>query len=315
MLASVNAFYSRDMGRRITDGVLRKAKNGGTPTRVPLGYLNVQRIEHANDIRTVEVDPERAELIQWAFTAYATGEYTLNQLVEELYQKGLRTRPTQAKAPSKVSRSTLARLLSNQYYVGIVRYRGIDYEGRHQKAHSPRRLRAGPAGPRRPPGGRREALAARPLPQGDGLLRVLRFSSPLHPGMWQRRHLPLLHVRGRHEGKPCPLPYLAEDAVEESVGQYYGTQVRFDAEQVAALEDKLIRLFGRLEAWSDAVELDRHRRRVWRSFVPSARSCSMPTWRVLHPAGPAPGEAGRASSASALDAEQVIATPSGLSAT
>jgi hypothetical protein len=45
-----------------------------TVGKVPLGYRNVRVInEEGREVRTVDLDPERSELITWAFTAYATG--------------------------------------------------------------------------------------------------------------------------------------------------------------------------------------------------------------------------------------------------
>src|SRR5699024_12048130 len=39
------------------------------------GYLNVRKhTEEGREYRTVEVDPERAPLIQWAFATYAAGD-------------------------------------------------------------------------------------------------------------------------------------------------------------------------------------------------------------------------------------------------
>jgi site-specific DNA recombinase len=259
VLAGVNAFYSRDMGRRIMDGSVRKAKNGGSPIRVPLGYLNVQRIEHANDIRTVELDPERAELIQWAFSAYASGEYTLNELVKALYKKGLRTRPTKSTPPGKVSRSVLARLLSNPYYVGIVQYRGVEYEGRHPKLipadvfEKVQQILAA-----------RHTAGEKSWRWGHYLKGTvycgycgsrLRFTQVKGNGGTYRYFM----CGGRHEGKRCPLPYLAQEDVEESVAAYYGKQVRFSAEQIAGFEEKLLAIFKRLEAYGRR-EANRHRR-------------------------------------------------------
>ena len=47
-------------------------------------------------------------------------EYTLNELVEELWNPGLRTRPTRKQPGGKVGRSTLVRILRDRYYVGTV---------------------------------------------------------------------------------------------------------------------------------------------------------------------------------------------------
>jgi DNA invertase Pin-like site-specific DNA recombinase len=80
IMASVAEFYSRNLATEILKGTVQKAKNGGTPKRVPLGYLNVRKFEEGREIRTVEIDPERAELVAWAFAAYASGSYTLETL-------------------------------------------------------------------------------------------------------------------------------------------------------------------------------------------------------------------------------------------
>lgn len=42
VLTTINAYYSRDLAQKITDGCVMKAKPGGSPGRVPLGYLNVK---------------------------------------------------------------------------------------------------------------------------------------------------------------------------------------------------------------------------------------------------------------------------------
>ena len=94
ILGAVNAYRSRDDARKITEGRVKKAREGGTPNRAPLGYLNQKRWDGANDIRWVEVDPERAHHIQWAFHTYASGEWPLRPLLEELTERGLTTRPT-----------------------------------------------------------------------------------------------------------------------------------------------------------------------------------------------------------------------------
>jgi hypothetical protein len=74
-------FYSRNLATEVIKGSVQKAKNGGTPGRVPVGYLNIRRIENGREARTVEIDPERGPLMAWAFEAYATGEWTIRRLL------------------------------------------------------------------------------------------------------------------------------------------------------------------------------------------------------------------------------------------
>jgi site-specific DNA recombinase len=62
IMASISEFYSRNLASEVIKGTTQKAKNGGTPTRAPTGYLNVRRIENGREIRTIEVDPCQGRL-------------------------------------------------------------------------------------------------------------------------------------------------------------------------------------------------------------------------------------------------------------
>lgn len=132
IMAGIAEFYSRNLSVEVKKGLHQKAKSGGTPGRAPLGYLNVVHKVNGQENRTIETDPERSPLIEWMFHAYASGDYTLSELTEEMDQKGLRTRET-TKVPSKaVQRSRIWKMLSNSYYAGIVSYGGVQYEGIHE---------------------------------------------------------------------------------------------------------------------------------------------------------------------------------------
>ena len=71
----------------------QKAIQGGTPGRAPLGYLNERRFDDGREVRTITVDPGRAEHVAWAFHAYAAGEWGVTRLTAELGSRGLATRP------------------------------------------------------------------------------------------------------------------------------------------------------------------------------------------------------------------------------
>ena len=123
--------YSANLSAEAKKGLHQKAKKGGTPGPAPLGYLNIRTVVEGIELKTVEPDPERAPHITWAFAAYASGLYTLDRLHAQLAERGLVTRKTRKYAATPVSRAHLARILRNPYYVGTVRYGGVEYEGRH----------------------------------------------------------------------------------------------------------------------------------------------------------------------------------------
>lgn len=128
----VASYHSNNLGTEVIKGLTIKAKQGGTPGRAPLGYLNKRRYEDLSDIRWVEPDLDRAGHIVWAFEQYATGEWSIAQLADALERRGLRTRRT-PKVPSRpVSIGTLHKLLVNPYYIGVVAYRGVYHEGTHE---------------------------------------------------------------------------------------------------------------------------------------------------------------------------------------
>nr|WP_308212669.1 recombinase family protein [Nocardia zapadnayensis] len=81
----------------------------------------------------MEIDPERAKLVAWAFMVYASGEWTTRQLHEELTARGLRAPATPRRPSRPIGKSSIQRMLTNPYYKGDVRYQGVTYKG-HARA-------------------------------------------------------------------------------------------------------------------------------------------------------------------------------------
>ncbi len=131
IMSSIAEFYSKNLSNEVIKGMSEKAKNGGTPGRAPIGYLNVRTIENGREARTVIVDETRAPLITWAFEAYATGEWTMESLGQELTRRGLRTVPTARMSSLPIQKRQLDNVLNNPYYTGTVIYQGVEYPGNH----------------------------------------------------------------------------------------------------------------------------------------------------------------------------------------
>lgn len=137
ILATLAEYESANLGLEVIKGTTQKVKLGGTPSRVTIGYLNVRKVVDGQEERTVELDPERADLVRWAFEAYASGDYSLPRLLDELTERGLTTRPTRTIPAHPIYLSGLHQLLRNAYYRGDVSYRGVSYEGKHERLVSP----------------------------------------------------------------------------------------------------------------------------------------------------------------------------------
>jgi site-specific DNA recombinase len=131
LLAVINEWYSRNLGQEMKAKQVMKVRNGGTIGRAPIGYLNVHRRINGQHVATVELDPDRAPLVRWAFEAYATGEWSLTALTEALAAKGLTTVPTQHYTEKPLPRANVHRMLRNRYYIGKFTWGKIEYDGSH----------------------------------------------------------------------------------------------------------------------------------------------------------------------------------------
>lgn len=132
IMSSIAEFYSRNLANEVNKGLIQKAKNGGTPSRAPIGYRPVRLWEKGREIRSVEIDPERAPLVKQAFEMYATGEWTIRTLLVEMTAKGLLSRQTPKRPSRPVTVSAFHDMLRNPYYIGVIEYRGVRYAGKHQ---------------------------------------------------------------------------------------------------------------------------------------------------------------------------------------
>lgn len=132
ILATVAEFYSNNLATEVIKGMTRKAQTGGTPGKVPPGYLNVHEVLDNRVINTVALDPDRAHYIKEAFELYSSGNYSLVQLADMMSAKGFLTRGMK-KAPKRPAYANLlSKVLNNSYYCGFVTHRGVLYEGRHE---------------------------------------------------------------------------------------------------------------------------------------------------------------------------------------
>ena len=138
IMASIAEFYSRNLATEVSKGLRQKAMNGGTPNKAPAGYRNVRTFDaQGREARIMKVDEERAQIIRWAFTTYATGEWSLHRLARGMIQLGFTLAPRAGKPPRVLTVSMLQRMLRNPYYCGIVTYLGIEYPGTHEPLVDP----------------------------------------------------------------------------------------------------------------------------------------------------------------------------------
>jgi len=121
--AVVAADYIRNLREEVKKGFYGRLKQGLTPMPAPLGYLNMG----AGKAKTI--DPVAGPIVHQAFDLYATGRYGYYGLTEEVNRLGLRTR-----RGKPVSVNVVARILSNPFYMGVLRLKGSGqtYKGIHE---------------------------------------------------------------------------------------------------------------------------------------------------------------------------------------
>ena len=133
IMSSIAEFYSRNLANEVIKGMGEKARNGGTLGKAPLGYVNVRgRDEHGREVRTVELDEERAPLLRLAFSEYATGNWTVSQLADHLNTLGLSIPPTPRRCAKPITTTRLHKILRHPYYKGTISFQGVEYVGAHE---------------------------------------------------------------------------------------------------------------------------------------------------------------------------------------
>lgn len=121
--AVVAADYIRNLREETKKGFYGRLKQGFYPLMAPVGYLDQGKAQPKIP------DPERAPLVRQAFELYATGEYSLPRLLEELGRRGLINR-----RGSALCLTGLSTLLNNPFYAGLIRIKktGELFTGNHE---------------------------------------------------------------------------------------------------------------------------------------------------------------------------------------
>ncbi len=117
--------YIANLSEEVKKGQAEKIRQGGYPTKPPLGYKTVGEKGHKMHV----LDEESAAFVRKAFEYYSAGTYSLRALKEKLYEDGLRTRQG-----FKLSTSRLAEILSDPFYYGAIRWNDaiLNHRGLHE---------------------------------------------------------------------------------------------------------------------------------------------------------------------------------------
>ncbi len=241
IMSSIAEFYSRNLANEVMKGTMQKVKSGGTPMRAPTGYLNVRSVVNGRELRGIEIDPERGPLMKWAFEAYASERWTIRTLTDELCARGLTSVAGPSTPSMPLAMSNIQRLLRNPYYMGIVRYKGVLYEGRHEALVSPETWQRV-----------QELLGARNIAGEKQREHPHYLKGSVYCGSCGSR-LVVSHAKNRHgtiypyficlgrqqKRTSCLQQAVRIDQVEEVVAETYA-KIRFTAEQAESVRDVIL---------------------------------------------------------------------------
>ena len=114
-------YFVDNLRENVKRGLRQKIRNGVWPGWAPVGYLNNPKT------RMIDVDKTKSPKVKKLFELYATGEYTLKSLANWCKEKNLR-----GNLNKKIAVSNIQKILQNIFYIGLMKYRGEIFEGRHE---------------------------------------------------------------------------------------------------------------------------------------------------------------------------------------
>lgn len=125
--AVVAADYIRNLRQEVKKGMYGRLRQGFFPFGAPPGYCDNGK----GMLKTIH--PVQGPLVKEAFTLYASGRYSLKELLTHMTAKGLRGARGQ-----KLFVSNFSKMLGNRFYYGLITVRGETYVGKHEPLISKR---------------------------------------------------------------------------------------------------------------------------------------------------------------------------------
>jgi len=114
-------YYVDNLRENVKRGLRQKIRNGVWPSKAPVGYLNNPKT------RGIDIDPIKASKIREFFEQYASGQHTQISLLQWCNDNNLLSRSNKYIQLSKISE-----MLKNVFYLGLMKYGGEIYEGKHE---------------------------------------------------------------------------------------------------------------------------------------------------------------------------------------
>lgn len=118
----MSEYFSRVHGERVKRARQHQKEQGRWASPAPYGYTTSGGVLTPND---------DAPIVTLAFELYATGKYGRSKLADELNARGYRMRDRNTGEQYPFGNGSLAVILKNPAYLGLVSHRGTLYPGNH----------------------------------------------------------------------------------------------------------------------------------------------------------------------------------------
>ncbi len=113
--------YIDNLSEECKKGMNEKAEQGYYPSRAPMGYINTIGRDGK---KFIKVDETKAPFIKRLFELFATGNYSLDTVRSKLSEEGF----VYGSGKSPFYKSTVWKILNNEFYTGIFTWQGKTYE-------------------------------------------------------------------------------------------------------------------------------------------------------------------------------------------
>lgn len=207
-LVAMAHFYSRNLAQEVLKGMKEKFRRGEWPVKAPIGYKNVR--DERGHSRVVE-DKDTSCLVKQMFKLYATGQYSLGSLSEEMGRRGLKSKSDKLLTPQRVKE-----ILQHKFYVGKMEMWGEQVQGKHNPIIEESLFNQV-----------QNILAERKITQDKYQKREFLLRGLLYCQNCKRRLTAEVHPRGEYYrcqssiNHECHEPYIPTESVENQIKTLY----------------------------------------------------------------------------------------------
>ena len=115
-------YYVDNLSENIKRGLHYKLKLGIWPTKAPPGYINNPKT------REIDIDCEKSKVVKKVFEMFSQGHKSFTKIIQFLHKFGVRGYTGK---PIKIEQLKSV-ILTNPFYIGIMKYGGEMVEGKHK---------------------------------------------------------------------------------------------------------------------------------------------------------------------------------------